>query len=1048
MRALRYPQVARAHRGVRALAVFAVIAACGLAAVSEAAAAPLTPAWSVESSALPTHFRPGETAEYELAIVNETGAALDAGAVSIVDSLPAGLEVTAVALTGVESAFLSPQELGSQLCGESGVPAAGVVVSCSVPANLAGQALGRESMQLHIGLEVPPGAAAGTVENLASVEGGGAAPGSVTSTNEISQEDAPPGVARIGGKLLDADGDSVRQAGAVPFAYVLGFTRNLVSEAGSIEPAGGPLRDVRLELPPGLVADLSTAATCPVYELEIGVEGECPDGAAVGTVEVGSVGFPTSSFPLYAMTLPGGAAAALGFRSSQFSSTYVIAELHDRSGGASAWISGSADRFRSVRITLWGDPADPGHDRVRGACLSSGGDSRGSCPAGTTSPLRLRLPTSCELPLESTVAFDTWLAPGSYRSATATVPSPTGCETLSFQPSVAVAPNTATTDSPTGFSAQLTLPGGAGGNSPAAADLRRVSLTLPPGFAVNPAGAGGRVGCAAADVDLEGNAPVRCPDGSRIGTAQIRTPLVDRPISGSVYLASQGDNPFGTLFAVYLVASDEETGVTLKLPGEMDLDPETGQVTLTLDDLPQIPLEEVSVSLPDGKRALLRTPLSCGTYTATSAMRPWSAPQSGPDASGSSSFVLDRAPLGGPCPRSQAQAPHDPSFSAGAADPVAGAFSPLTIGIAREDGSQEIGGLDLSFPAGVAARLAGVPRCAPARGPCPGGSRVGAVSIWAGAGPLPIALRGEAYLSGPYKGAPASLTIEVPAVVGPFDLGTVRSRLALLIDPRTARLRVRSDELPTILSGVPLDLRTLQIDLERPGFVLNPTSCSPARIEGRVLSPQGGEAAVSVPFRVGGCTRLGLRPKLSLRLSGPTHRSAHPEMRAIITPRAGDTNIGRAVMTLPRTELLDNSHIRAVCSMARYTADACPAGAVYGYARAWSPLLDEPLQGPVYLRSSDSRLPDLVASLDGQIQIDLVARVDSLRGRIRNTFEALPDIPMSRLELRMQGGRRGLLVNNTQLCRATPRASVFFRGQNGKTHRARPAVKVDCGGRR
>jgi hypothetical protein len=1008
------------------------------------AAAVSLPAWNVESQALPTNFKPGGAAEYEVAVANATGAALDSSAAAIVDSLPPGLGVNTITLTGVNGAQLSPQELGAQLCGKAGSPAAGAVVSCSVPASLSGNALGRESMQLHIGIEVPAGMAEGRVESLVRVEGGGAAPSAATFVNAISSHDAGPGISSLRAGLLEADGSDAEQAGSVPFAYVLGFTRSVVSEGGELKPAGGALRNVRLDLPPGLIGALETGSVCDANMLNNGVEGECPDSSAVGTVEAAVFGFPTMAFPLYLVSSSGGTAATFGFRSSQLTSVFVLAEMHDRDGGVSAWTSGSLDSFRAVRIAIWGDPGDPGHDRVRGGCLSSDGDSRGNCPVAAT-PALLRLPTSCELPLESTVAFDTWIAPGSYHSATATAEAPTGCGSLRFEPATSVAADTTTTDSPTGISVQLGFPPANGAEALATADLRRLSVILPPGLVVNPAGAGGRIGCGPDEIDLDSPAPARCPNESKIGSAQIRTPLVDHPVGGSVYLARPDDNPFGSLLAVYLVVSDEETGVALKLAGRVDLDSETGRVTIVFADLPQIPLEAVSMDLFAGERAPLRTPLTCSDQTSTAAMRPWSAPYSGPDVSRSSPIILNRAPGGGACPRDPAQAPHAPTFSGGARQAEAGSFTSFAIRIAREDGSQGIGSADVSLPPGVLAKLADVPLCEANAGRCPQASRVGSVSIWAGAGRLPIALTGEAYLSGAYKGAPASLTIDIPAIVGPFDLGTVRSRMALRIDPGTAQLQVQSDPLPTILSGVPLDLRVLRLVLDRPGFILNPTDCDPMRVDGRVFSPSGAEAAISVPFQVRSCADLGFEPKLALRFLGPTHRSAHPRLRAVLRARGGDANIGRAAVILPKTEYLDNSHIRKICTRPLFAAHACPARSIYGYAKVWSPLLDEPLEGSVYLRSSSRRLPDVVASLDGQIRLDLVGQVDSTRDRLRIKLDQVPDVPVSRVELTMKGGRKGLLVNNTQLCRARPRAGVFLRAHNGKIHRTRPVVGAECG---
>jgi hypothetical protein len=313
-------------------------------------------------------------------------------------------------------------------------------------------------------------------------------------------------------------------------------------------------------------------------------------------------------------------------------------------------------------------------------------------------------------------------------------------------------------------------------------------------------------------------------------------------------------------------------------------------------------------------------------------------------------------------------------------------------------------------------------------------------------GPRPFYLdRGRLYLAGPFRGAPLSLVAVIPVVAGPFDLGAVVDRIALRVDPRTAQITAASDPLPTILHGIPLNIRDLRLALDRPGFVQGPTDCSPMSVDATVHGVAGGRANVSDRFQVGECGALGFKPKLSLRFLGPTHRSGHPALRVTLMPRRGDANVRRASVVLPGTQLLDNRHIRTICSRERYAAGTCPAGSVYGHARAWSPLLDRPLAGPVYLRSSRRELPDLVASLDGQLRIDLVGRIDSVDARLRGTFEALPDVPISKFVLNMQGGSKGLLVNNTELCKARPRAVALFDAQNGRSVTLKPVARAGCG---
>ncbi|HYG96769.1 MAG TPA: hypothetical protein VD741_06630, partial [Solirubrobacterales bacterium] len=317
-------------------------------------------------------------------------------------------------------------------------------------------------------------------------------------------------------------------------------------------------------------------------------------------------------------------------------------------------------------------------------------------------------------------------------------------------------------------------------------------------------------------------------------------------------------------------------------------------------------------------------------------------------------------------------------------------------------------------------------------------------TVGAGAGATPFHLSGPVWLTGPYKGAPLGLAVAIRAVAGPYDLGTVVVRQALHVDPTTAAVTAVSDPLPSILEGIPLRIRTVDVTIDRPGFTVNPTSCAERRIAGALSSTAGATHQAGVRFQVGDCASLGFGPKLSLRLKGGTKRAAHPRLQAVLRQPAGQANIDRVSVALPRSVFLEQAHIRTVCTRVQYAAGNCPAGSVYGYARAFSPLLDEPLQGPVYLRSSDNKLPDLVASLDGQIHIDLVGRIDSVRGGIRTTFERVPDAPVSRFVLQMKGGKKSLLVNSTNLCRGKHRAAVKMTGQNGKRRSSAPGLRTDC----
>jgi hypothetical protein len=597
-------------------------------------------------------------------------------------------------------------------------------------------------------------------------------------------------------------------------------------------------------------------------------------------------------------------------------------------------------------------------------------------------------------------------------------------------------------------------------------------MKLPAGMSVNPSSAAGLGGCTPEQVGLStavgdpvarfGGEPAQCPDDSKLGTVTIKTALLANPMPGEIYLAQPYQNPFNSLLALYIVVDDPQSGIRIKLAGDVSTDPQTGQLTITFGENPQLPFEEFKVSMFTGARAALRTPVVCGTHTTTSTMTPWSSPYLAP-VNPTNSYDIDRAPAGGNCVSAESQAPNSPSFDAGTSDPTAGAYTPFTLRIARADGSQPIKAIRATLPKGLLGKLAGIPYCSDAdlgaaaaksgrdeqaSPSCPGASQVGSVEVGAGAGPTPFHAPGKVYLAGPYKGAPLSLAVITPAVAGPFDLGTVVIRNALNVDPESTQITAVSDPIPSILKGIPLDIRTIDLSIDRNQFTLNPTNCNPTQVDGQTTSVFDQNAGLHDSFQVGGCGALAFAPKLTLNLKGGTRRAKYPALRVALDTGASSANIARAQVALPHSEFLAQNHIRTICTRVQFAASACPEAAIYGRATAWSPLLDQPLSGPVYLRSSDHKLPDLVADLRGQINVALVGRIDSFKGGIRTTFESVPDAPVSKFVLRMQGGKKGLLTNSRDICRTVNRATVQFDGQNGKIADSKPALRsANCKGK-
>jgi hypothetical protein len=1077
----------------------------GLAAplTPAALAAPPAPAWSIQALAGPTNFEPGDEsgeARYEIFLTNSGGTASDASPIEIVDTLPAGLGVKSVQMASTRQSFGIPSPpCKTEAAGEV------TTLTCAIEEGLLDAiepALVNPSEQLLLAIHVTvPPTVSGPLANQVTVQGGGAEEASATSHNQAAEAEAPVGYQEFHAALTGADGKPATGAASHPYEYTTSFAVNLnPAPPGSslpFVPAGGDLKDIEVKLPPGLLGNPTAVARCTAQQFNtihsalIGKNSltinDCPDGSAVGVVMVqqleGAGGLGTR-IPLYNMVPPKGMPAQLGFQIIGLPFYIDTKVRSDGDYGITAHLHNTIEvkRVTAARVTVWGTPGDESHDRLRGHCLQVGGN----CPANLI-PVRpfMRLPSSCASELPTTMRFDNWLHPGAFLDSTDTEPAPAGCNQPDFSPEIEARPTTNVADSPSGLHVDVHLPQveNEAPEGTSEADLRDAAVTLPPGLTVNPSSADGLAGCSLAEIGYQGikeghpsftAAPANCPDASKIGVVEVDTPLLDHPLPGAVYLAKQGENPFGSLLAIYITLNDPETGVVVKLPGKVETNPVTGQITNVFEQNPQTPFEDFKVDLFQGARAPLRTPQTCGEsptvprFTTTTSLTPWSAPE-GATAHPSDSFQVASSPGGVPCATTKAALPNAPSFEAGTQSPVAGAYSPFLLRLKREDGSQELKGLNLTLPLGLTARLAGTAECSeaaiaaararevPGQGAteqaspsCPASSHLGTVTVGAGSGPSPFYAQGNAYLAGPYKGAPLSMVIITPAVAGPFDLGAVVVRAALQVDPESAKVTALSDPLPTILQGIPLDVRSIAVRIDKPDFTLNPTSCEAKALTGEAISTQSLIAPLNNRFQVGGCSNLAFKPKLALKLKGATGRGGHPALSASLTyPQGGGyANIAKAQVALPHSEFLDTTHIKTICTRVQFAAQTCPAGSIYGYAKAVTPLLDKPLEGPVYLRSSSHPLPDLVIDLNGQIHIALVGRVDSVNGGTRNSFEAVPDAPVSSFSLSLQAGKKGLLVNSTDICQGTHRATAIFTAQNGKVLEAKPKLQASCKGKK
>ncbi len=821
-------------------------------------------------------------------------------------------------------------------------------------------------------------------------------------------------------------------------------------------------RDIAIELPPGLLANPGAVPKCTAAQLattdiyDPSNETGCPQASQIGIAEVevfkGGELLPLIYEPLFNMDAPGGdTVARIGFM-ADFFPIFADARLRsDGDYGATVTVSGASSivPLLSATSTVWGVPAAESHDAQRitayEAVHNNGAPETpsGKRPSGLVPAPFMLNPTRCGAPREVRLTATPYAAPEEPAEASVPLAPVTGCGSLEFAPKLTLAPTSRRAAQPTGLDADLTIPQNENPNALSTSQLRFARVELPRGVTIASGAADGLEACSAAQVGYGMTGASHCPDAAKIGSAEFDSPALSRVIDGAVY---QRTPVKGNLFGIWLVT--DELGVHLKLPGEVHLDPNTGQIVTTFEGvpategLPQAPVREFQLHFFGGPRAPLAAPQACGTYLAHYEFVPWSG---GKPVEADAPMTFDEGcNTGGFIPK----------LSAGSIKSVAGAFSPFVTELSRESGEQNIAGLDVTLPPGVLAKIAGVELCegnAAQTGNCPFGSQVGTTTVATGPGsnPLWIPQPGKdptaVYLSGPYRGAPYSLVVRTPAQAGPFDLGTVVTRAAIAIDPQTAQATVSSDPLPQFLEGVPISYRTIHVDVNRPEFTLNPTGCDEEQVTSKVTSDTGAIANPSAGFQATSCRDLGFKPKLFMRLFGKSNRGAHPRFRAVLKPRRKDSNTAWAQVALPHSEFLDQGHIRTICTRVQFAADSCPTGAIYGHAVASSPLLDRPLEGPVYLRSSSHELPDLVVALKGQVDFNLVGRIDSIRGGIRTTFASAPDAPVSKFILTMQGGRKGLLVNSRNICRAPGRALAEFEAHNERTLTLHPELKASCG---
>ncbi|HEX3240538.1 MAG TPA: hypothetical protein VHR18_10445 [Solirubrobacterales bacterium] len=878
----------------------------------------------------------------------------------------------------------------------------------------------------------------------------------------------PPALNPDGTPVLNADGTFVdrtfnRQAGSHPDLSFF-FKDHTGNDSLPVEAP----KDIEVDLPLGFVGNPNGIPSCLPADLQNPGQGgaDCGAETQVGVAEIeawASSGTKAQIIVgLYNVAHGPDVPARFGFK---FSSVVGLITARVRPGDygiSSGSLSISqGELVESARITLWGVPGDPSHDTLRQDHLISIQAPTFNMPQSpqywrsldVKRPF-LTMPTSCtDTPLGVTVRGDSWEHPGVFDERTLTADAEgtpftvEGCERLPFNPSAVARSTSREADAPSGLSVDIHVPQPQDPYGFATAHVRKVRLTLPKGMAVSPSSATGLQGCSLAQIGIGTNDAPTCPEPSKLGTVELDTPLLEDPLIGDVILAKQSENPFNSLLALYIAAKGP--GFYLKLPGRIDLDPNTGQLTSTFDNNPQLPFEDLHLKLSGGPRAALVTPPACGDYNAQVEFVSWA----------SSAPVTESIPM--KFDQGCATGGFNPGLRAGSTSPLGGEFAPFNMQIVRAGGEQNLSRIQATLPEGLLAKLAGVPLCGDAQavtGDCPAASQVGKVTVGAGAGPLPVYVpeAGKAptaaYLAGPYNGAPYSLVVKVPAQAGPFDLGTVAVRNALRIDPTTTQVTAVSDPLPQILQGIPISYRDVRVEIDRPDFTVNPTNCKAKQITSVLTSATGQTASPSARFQVAGCGELGFGPSLQISLKGNMNRTKNPALTAVLKAPKGEANIAKTTVILPKSSFIDNAHINNPCTRVQFNANACPPSSILGTATAYSPLLDKPLTGPVYFRSNGGErdLPDLAVDLNGAIHVTLLGFIDSVKAgkestRVRTRFQSVPDAPVTKFVLKMKGGKKGLIENSANLCASPQRAKVQMTGQNGKPNNFSQLISTSCG---
>lgn len=1069
-------------RRVRGIALAGISAIMMIAVPSAFASAPR---WLLDASSAPTVLQHNGEGQLALTATNigDAPVAAESQPLAVTFKLPPGVAVTRtlpypLTYMGYLTHF---GELSCVIVSPSMVTCASSNATLLPP---------YESLEARIAVEVKEEAKSG--EMLEEEVSGGETRNATAKLPLTVGASTPFGIRDFRLAPENEDGSLQTHAGSHPFQLtsLLDFNETLEDNehfktVGKLPTTPELLRNLEVNLPPGLIGNPMLFPRCTDVEfekLEPANVNLCPADSAVGVASVTlkeprNQGFATIPVPIFNLTPAQGEPARFGFEAL---GVPVILDTAIRSGRDYGVIVkvrnvSEAGTVVSSRVIFWGVPGDPSHDNSRGwSCLDWFAGGTCSTSHQPQPPAFLTLPTSCQGNLVSTAKADSWagnvLPPVQYtfQSAQGEPITMDGCNELPFAPDFTIEPESHSASTPAGLTVGIHLPQDTTltAGSLAEAEVRGTKVRLPAGVQVSPAAADGLLACSIPQVGFEGvdeaqtnlfsPVPASCPDAAKVGTVTIKTPVLANPVLGSVYLAEQNANPFSSLVAMYIVAEDASAGILVKLAGRVALDLATGQLTSTFENTPQVPFEDLKLQFFGGPRAPLTTPPTCGLYQAIASFTPWSSAE--PKTS-SSSLTVDSGPHGTPCVN---PLPFAPSLDAGSSNLQAGAFTPFSVTISREDGNQNLAGVTAHMPPGLLGMLSSLTLCQEpqaALATCGADSLIGHTTASVGLGSSPFTISGgSVFITGPYKGAPYGLSVAEPAKAGPYDLGEgpcdcIVVRAKIEVDPHTSALTVVSDPLPTILKGIPVQLKHVRVAVDRAGFVFNPTNCRALGLNATLSSEQGQQAALSVPFQVANCATLPFKPKFTVSTQAKTSKLNGVSLHVKVLSGRGQANIGKVKVLLPKQLPSRLTTLQQACVAAVFDANpaSCPAGSVVGSATAVTPVLKGALTGPAYLVShGNTAFPDLEIVLQGEgVTLTLDGLTDIKKGVTSSTFNTVPDAPVSTFDLTLPKGRHSALGANLppkakrSMCSQRLLMPTQITGQNGAVIKQTTKISVE-----